>query len=998
MLTLQLVRIFRQFQAFFYLMLLFLSSARSFADSVPLTGVVVGPDRRPIANAQIDFVPSRAEFQLPQDLVPRASVRSDAQGVFPVPVSPTEDVVLIAYAPGFRRARFALVELPKAYSRIGISLERGEKITGTVFDARTGAPLGDAFIGPVVVSPDEDISLTKKHVPVWTTSTVSGRFVVDGLLPKCHFQFLVQKPGYQLANVSARAGDPNVIVRLERGGSSLRGVVRSPSQPPERFAHTRIWLNGNGFNHYTVTDAAGRFAFEGLPPGNFSCEALVEHPRVSKVALLEFPKDHGKEIELLVSEGYWLEGVTLDATTSAPVGGVVLRVEDRITTSAANGQFRVGPLWLVGKPAIEIAEECGYLKATPPVGGLLIENESDGFRNLTGETVWVRPIRRIRLELEGFGQTTQSLQAIFVPDEGSRFAERVTSSTHEMRLRSERGGIIWCTDQSAWATPYAVLGPRTNGKTAKLKLPLGAAASISGQVRREGESAPTSRTRVLVRLVPRTDQLSAAPVLMEALADARGHYRFPCVPPGDFRVIAAPEGGQLARSADVTVHAGQHAQIDISLPEGKRFSGIVRDTKQQALASVAVRYYVRQADGSTKAAMVETDAQGAFEVKELDGESLSLVRVERNGYIPWEKRDLALPCEGLEIVLTPETAMPFVVQGSPAETWQVYLMRIDVWGSGPYAKQLMGREVASTRVLGDSQDAFPAPPAGRYRIVAVGSAGATVGVSDEIEWDPARGLATPVAVVPGKTGRLQIQFENAYVQRGELVATNMILPESITTAERRVPNVEGDGVMVDDLVPGDYLVTASSSAFTASATNVRVEPDRVATVKLRALQPGAVEGTVKNGSVPLADVQVVLKSQTDSSFEPRVVATDSAGHFRIDGLPPDLYVVEVTGGDASSPRTLRKGAKVGSDGGVVVVDINVAPPPRLSFSLPASFNVSPGAPVILLSRESGELVKPQWNGSLLEAEVDPGIYTVSIGDSPVGTMRIDADGRTEPVE
>ncbi|MCX7624863.1 MAG: carboxypeptidase-like regulatory domain-containing protein, partial [Candidatus Sumerlaeaceae bacterium] len=322
MLRVHVEKFFRQFQAKSFAAVAILLLSSSLIHAAPLTGVIVGPDNRPIPNAQVDFVPSRAEFQLPQDLLPRATVLSKADGTFVVPVEPTEDLTIIAYAPGYRRARFTFVDIPKPYDRIGITLERGEKIEGVVLDAATAAPISGAEIGPVVLSPDEEISLSKKHVAVWTTSTVTGHFVVDGLLPKRTFQFLVRKDGYQLANIQARAGTPNVVVRLEKGGSEIRGVVRSATQRPAEFSGTRVWLNGNGFSYYTCTDEQGRFAYQGIPAGNFSLEAIVAHPRISRVALLEFPRDNGKEVELLVSDGYWLEGTTYDAMTSSPAGGV----------------------------------------------------------------------------------------------------------------------------------------------------------------------------------------------------------------------------------------------------------------------------------------------------------------------------------------------------------------------------------------------------------------------------------------------------------------------------------------------------------------------------------------------------------------------------------------------------------------------------------------------------------------------------------------------------
>ncbi|MGC8840494.1 MAG: carboxypeptidase regulatory-like domain-containing protein [Candidatus Sumerlaeaceae bacterium] len=1000
MLTAYKKRLFLSFQVFFACLCgLSLSFAQEPKNS-PLSGVIVGPDQRPIKGASIDFLPARAEFQLPEDLVPRASVVSDDGGNFSLPVEASRDFVIIAHAPGFRRARFAFTDLPKGYTKVGLALERGENIRGTVMDAITGQRIGDAEIGPVVLSPDEDMSLTKKHVPVWTRSAPDGSFTIDGLMPRRTFQFLVRKPGYELENVQAKAGVDNLVVRLKKGGSRVNGVVASPSQPPEKFAGQRVWLNGNGFNFITKTDSQGRFVYEGLPPGNFSIEALVEHPRVSQVQLIELPRDNGKELRVLVSEGYWLSGTVYDATTSTPAAGVVLKVEDRITTSGRDGAFRIGPLWLVGKPTIEILEESGYVLASPPLGALVVQGETDGFRNIDGDTVWVRPIRRVQVKVAGYDLTTQPLQLVFVGENGAGIVERMTTDVHVLRLKTEQGGILWCTDNQSWATRLASVG-KAAPPLAKVSLTLQPSAQVQGRVLRPGDGGTTS-ARPTVRLIPEklvSHALDHIPAVYETGTAADGWFRFPCVSAGDYRLVAAAAGGTVERSRTVTLAPGQQLTVDVELPAGKRFAGIVRDEKKQVLGGMPVRYYVRAADGSNKAGMVETDAQGQFEVKELDGEVLSLVQVERKGYVRWERRDIALPCDNLEIVLKMETALPFVVQTAPSEQWQVFLMRVDAWGSGTYAKQLLGREVASARVIGGSQDAFPSPPEGRYRIVAVGTSGTRVGVSDEIAWDPAKGLPAPVIVVPDKTGQLRVEFENAQIEQGELVATNMILPESLSAAEHAIANVEGDSAVLTNLPPGDYLVILTSSTFNASAINVRVEAGRMSTVRLRPMDLGVIEGRVRKGQTPQPGVRITIKSQTDASFQPKVTGSDEGGMFRIEGLPADLYVIEAEEGTAEQGvRHVRKSATIPPEGGTVSVEIDLAPPPRISFSLPASMTVKPGAEVVLLSRESGDTIRPEWRDGVLEASIAPGVYTVSVGDAPLGAIRIDAEGHVESAE
>jgi len=963
------------------------------AAALSVRGVVVDMAKRPIAGAEVIAVAARAEFQLPEDLTPLAAAHSDREGQFSLDLPTTGELVLIASAPGFRRTRFALLDLPKQYDKVGLALERGEKIQGYVFDEQ-GNPLADVGVGPVVLSPDEELALAKRHVPAWTKTDAQGRFTVEGLMPGRMFQFLVQKDGYELQNVSTKAGSTIRSITLKKGGSEIKGEVYSRTRQPAEFKNQRVWLNGNGFNVFQKCDDHGTFRFRGLPPGNFSLEALVEHPRISRVELLEFPRDNGKFVRVEVSEGYWLAGTTYDTTTSQPVGHVALRIEDLITTSDANGSFRVGPLWLVGKPTVNVLEECGFVASAPPVGALVAHTESDGFRDISGEIVWVRPIKKLTISVKGFEQTTRSLHVHFVPEEGSPLIERITTVPHSLRLKTDAGGVLWVTDDAEWTSELYCLDRSAIQRSREVTCQLLAGATLEGRVTQEKQ---TTAQRTLVRLIPAcpTDQFpQGLPSLWEVPCRADGTFRIPNIPPGNYRVVAATMSKSIERSQNISLRSGQRLLCNFHLPEGKRFAGIVRDSKKQPLGGVAIRYYAHLSDGSTKAGLVESDPQGQFDTKELDADELSLVKVDHKGYAPWVKEHIVLPAENYEIVLSPEAALEFTVEAPPSTTWKVYLMRVDRWGSGTYSNQLLGREVAQTHVVGGARDAFPAPQAGRYRIVAANDNG-SIGVSREVEWDPARGISSPVIIEPGKSGRIVADFSGTNVEDAEIVASNMIVPESLAASEHTLSHISGDSAVVDNLPAGDYLVIVTSESFSAHAVNVRIEPGETARVSLRPAKLGTIAGRVTSGNSPVSGITVTVKSQTDESAPTRTASTDESGSFQFDGLSPDLYVVEATASERNGGKTVRKSARIPDEGGVVSVDLDLTPPPRISFALPPSLGVASGSPVHLLSRESGEMIRPEWRGGILEANLSPGIYSVSIGDAPVGEIKINGDGTVE---
>jgi hypothetical protein len=143
---------------------------------------------------------------------------------------------------------------------------------------------------------------------------------------------------------------------------------------------------------------------------------------------------------------------------------------------------------------------------------------------------------------------------------------------------------------------------------------------------------------------------------------------------------------------------------------------------------------------------------------------------------------------------------------------------------------------------------------------------------------------------------------------------------------------------------------------------------------------------------------IELVSQTDPEFTPRKSESSSDGSFSFEDLPPDLYLVRVTIQDQEQQRSGQKSVRVTSEEQSARVEIDLTPPPRISFTLPDQFAVLPGQPIQMLNRDTGQLIHPQWRGNILEAELPPGLYSVSVGDAALGEVRVNPDGTVEAAQ
>jgi hypothetical protein len=952
---------------------------------------VTNETRRPVAGATVELVPDLPRYLLPEQLDSLSRASSGGDGTFSIDISDTQPVVLIASAPGFRRTKFPISGYSTGNRRIGIILGKGETISGTVKD-ENGKPLPGVKLGPLVPSIDTEISVARRHVPQWTKSASDGTFSFDGIMPRMESQFLARQTGYEIANTVVRPGKRDVDIRLKKGGSAVAGRIHSRNRGGEAFAGTPIRLNGNGFDLVLTADAHGGFAVTGMPPGNFSIEALIDSGRHARIAIVEFPRDAGKTVSLEVSDGFFVEGITLDAETSAPVGGVGIRSEDASTTSSAAGFFRLGPLDQPGRPLIDVVEAGGFRAAAPPPDSMVRNGGSDGFADITGETVWVSRRRMLEVQIPNISGTSLPLTLYLLPERG--VARRTPATTSPLTIPVFVPGTCYAyaMDTGGTASDLTTVTIGQHDITG-VRLPLDRAARLTGQVGSAADPATTRGRNFTARLYAGPDETSCV-LLSESPCNQKGAFTFPVLPAGCYRVEVSGNSGNIRKEAWVLLGAGSREYLQFNLPAGKLLSGTVRSEDGEAIAGVNVRYYLRGETGGTFAGSVDTNDNGTFRAEELDSASVDLLEIDYPGFASFEQRGISLPAENLDITLRRPGGVLVKVDASPASSWQLHLVKIDRWGAGTYGDQLVGRVAIEKAATGGNEEELMPPAEGTFRVVAIG-AGNTVGVSKAFEWKPSAPVAVYLTISPGAGGKLLGSLDGAPPDAVEIVATNMTLPdgkcetEYHATANNREFGFAG-------LPPGDYLVIATHERFSANATNIVVSAGEATRITLGVASLAAVSGVVTLDSKPVAGAEIELVSQTDPETPARQARTGEDGVFAFDNISADGYVVRARGGEKelSAQRTIT----VERNSSPAPLAIDLSPPKRISFRLPASMSASGDAPILLLSRESGEMIRAERSNGALEANIAPGVYSVSRGDDPLGTIEIGADGSVRTVE
>lgn len=783
-------------------------------------GVVVTNDRAPVSAAAISLIADHSPVLLPEQLKPLAQIRSATDGAFEIPVSTTAPVSLLVSAPGLKTARFPLDLNTIQRRQVGIMLSPGSKITGTV-ESVSGKPIQGALLGPVMPADSVAPEIADRFVPLWTTSSAGGAFTFDGLPPGMPCHFVVRAAGYQSTDVKTTAGLPLGPIRMAVGGSAVYVQIAQKNRLPGELAGTPVRVVSDIVTDVTASDETEQARFQGLPAGEYTVEAILPPPRFSKPALISLPRDADTTVNLPMSNGYFVSGSVLDADTGVPAEGCELKIFDEVTTSDSNGHFRAGPLWIVGSPTLTVLKESGFRNADEgsPTGAPL--PDTDGFRDIENLTVRVRAARTLGFNLHNYASTTRTVTIHLLSSGNPERRTRATSSTTDIELYSPGDFLAYAEDGTSLSSEIIPVAVR-NQVRIPIDLTLASAAALAGRVTK-GKSADATPAQAEPDTVTvfSSDEATSDVKILETAVPRDGCYSFPLLPVT--ACVVEAHAGTRTKHASVKLQPGLNGPVNFEFGAGRLLAGKVKTSDGRPVVAATLRCFV---DFAAAPLLLETDTSGRFSNADIETDRLSRIEIAQVGYKPARRENVPLPAQDLEITLEPAAGLRAVVQGPQDSRWSVSLIETVPSGKQPYPQLLYGKEVMVDLAKAGVPLELPAPRKSRYVVTAKmlgeNDDAKSLIVSEPFRWDPEQSKPMDIPLKVAQPGRISGDLPREAPEDVAVTAINTTLPESGET--QFSAKMSAKHFDLQNLPPGDYLVTAIGQSYAAQAINVEVKP------------------------------------------------------------------------------------------------------------------------------------------------------------------------------
>lgn len=614
-----------------------------------VVGAVVDTDGHPVAKAEVSLLwpldPS--EFRSLGDS-PAAAATTDAQGAFALPATaPGEYEVDVSHSAYAQRPTTS-VAVPAGESdfEIGpLTLVAGAAIHGIV-TGPDGRPAADATIESVG-------QYRTGGAPTRTaTSDVDGRFRIDGLSSDL-VHLGVRASGYPIltrGNVRTNNDDP-VLFELEpgasltgrvldSGGNGVAGIPVSLGIDHGPFADDD-WLlwNAEDTDPRRMTDAEGRFRFEGLMAGTWSAAAKkgTEGARLDGIALAPGAE---REIELLLQTR---DRLTVIVTTDA--GEPVAQAQVRARS----------PGDLLSSGSYGRTDGSGRTEMDIDPGPATVEVSHRKLRDASREVQLEPGDNELRFELEPgleIGGTVRSYDgaplALATVEADTEYSRNVQS--HRTNTVSDRNGAFRLTGLEAHrylltarASGYADGGPEEpievgDAAIEGIEIVLEPEVSITGVVTGLSPS-DLSQAEIHVRNGPRSRTASV---------DSEGNFSVEGIGPGTWDVMAIKGEWERMVERTVTIERGTtEVFVELAFERGLRLSGQVAE---DGAPLGGARLYVGEQE-------TRTDHQGRFALEGLEAGPNEVIvsRADWSGR-QYQSIDLQTDLEGVLIELQPAVA------------------------------------------------------------------------------------------------------------------------------------------------------------------------------------------------------------------------------------------------------------------------------------------------------------------------------------------------------
>ncbi|MEO8191282.1 MAG: carboxypeptidase regulatory-like domain-containing protein [Acidobacteriota bacterium] len=919
-----------------------------------IAGIVIDESsRKPVAGARLSASSGGMAFARRRT---ERSVRADAKGKFRLNGLAARPYAVTASREGYLSSSINGISASTAApGTVSLALAKAAAVAGKVIDEK-GQPVAGAAVrfgaeggirsfvrrGPAAFAGGQGAS-----------SAADGTFRLRNLAAGRNMILEAAKPGYaetRHPGVTLKTGETlvNVSLILKRGLEARGRVVNAEGKaiPGAEIRVAFREARGGGFGNVrqqirivgmdsskpdAVSGPDGAFVVRGLEPGEYT--AGVSRDGYARKTVPSLPvAATGENVwpAIALANGVAISGFVRDSQGQPIAGATVFGISmgegtrPQSVTSEADGRFRLDGL-AAEKSIFLSLSAAGYAPAqknvtTPAEDVAIVLKTAGTVRGRVEDGDTKRPITDFTVGRSG--------------QRGGRFAFNMGGQGGDKAFQSEDGSFeLPDVPAGKWTIRAAASGYR-NGETSGVELGEGETkdgvlislrrgGSLTGRVLdpKKGTGVPNASVSWQApgssggAAGAMFDRMGGGATNTATNTDADGRFRFDGLPEGRVTVIADhPDYLETSKDAD----PDKDASVEITMGTGAAISGTVVDRDGRTPVAAALVSLNEEGDAGMFGGgdSTRTDGSGAFSFDHL-----------KAGRFKVSAQSAAGKSAPKELILAENQRQDGVLIGMVAAGATV---RGTV--SGLPQGKLGGVRISANGK--DYSDGTQTDDAGAFTLHDVPAG--IVQFHANTNMLAAGRSASKSAEIPDGAGDfpLQIVFEGSSRLAGRVTRSDRPLAGLFVSANADPPSSSGGGratsqtdddgrFALEGLSDGSYQLSVGGQGVSYRKT-VSVSGDTAADI---AIPASMISGTVTEAGsgAPLEGATVQAESGKEvAAFSMKTAASDSSGHYEIDGVDPGTYQVSArkagyqqktsaatVGADSSSADfSLAKGAGV----------------------------------------------------------------------------------------
>ena len=901
-----------------------------------ISGTILGPLGKPVADAQIAAFQERVEREAP--LQKRLQVLLELQemqeenGI--VAVSDSSGFYQIA---GLENLSYRLQTVARGFSpeekryisagstEVDFVLEVGGVLTGTVQDPG-GTAIADALIEVYRETGTQDIIeiIQERAMPPLASanSDGSGLFEFDQLGGGSNYRLVTRASGFQprqFGNLTVESGGSERVDVVLEPGAVIQGTVYDPLGSPLENARCKVNPMGARSDGPPIdltdsgilTDVDGTFTFDTLEETDY--RLVVSSTNFATYQELRI-RPSSDSLSIQLSDGAAISGSVLDAETSAPIIGAIVTVNDvadvkKSAVTDGNGRYYVRGVTEQRRPIAYVSVTAtGFMRS----GNVQVE-VTDGAES-AGQDFYLERngvVRGVVLDANG-----SPLQGVSVSAKKQHSEQNPVTVNAAPEVVSNADGSFEVIEVSP-GTALFLEGSHSQylsseserfdlnagGSVDQMVLVMKVGGAVSGIVIDE-VGTPIEGAVIAVR-DSWFSEVNPESLPNKGYSDAAGQWSIRSLPDGDHTLICSVPGYLMIEKSGVTVAEGRdHGGVELQMVRGAVLEGLV--TSVSGIPIEGARLIAIDTSEGLRKVNRTSDLTGQFRFDDLGRYPVDLI-VEKRGFADIRLFEVAVngaaitvqmeALGGLNGVVIDETGAPLrafsvsprIIEGDrevtrvPARTFQGDDGRFDYDGLQPGTYTVIigapgfAQEVIENVLVRSNQWID-------VGTVVLGQGGRVMGrIIDASTNQPVAGAK--VTVVGGNRNFLNTSFRGGGSGRRD---------QKLTGADGYFEFIELSVPVVELKVEHRAYITVAIAGV-ASGTS-----DLVVAIGAGGIIEGRISDLDGNW---LAGTQVLLSGGAKGT-DGRV-QTDRKGFFSFPGLPSGQYTVRVTNfgrGDGTPTR------------------------------------------------------------------------------------------------